>query len=315
MSKVRVALIGYGHLGKWHAQKAQALESSELVAIVDPSEKSRELARESFPDTRILGDLNEVIDEIDAGIVVTPTSYHFAVAKQLLENNKHVFCEKPVTATMEQAQELVALAKDKDIVFQVGHSERCHQFWEQISDYREIVDHASLVTVVRNSPFKGRAADVGVVEDLMIHDIDLVRMFCGDPQTVQAVGAKVITDKWDHAKAVLKYPNKMVTIENSRNDVKVERSIQFTGPKGILRVDLFELKAYVSNKFEDGKEQEIKEISYERRDHLLIEQEKFYDSILNGSDIFVSLDDGIKALRLVDLVNKALDSGEELSLS
>lgn len=314
MTKVKVALIGYGHLGKWHAQKAQALENSELIAIVDPSEKSREMAKESFPDTRIIADLDDVMSEIDAGLVVTPTSYHFGVAKQLLENNKHVFCEKPVTATMEEATELAKIAADKNIIFQVGHSERCHQFWEQISEYQEIVDEATIVNVVRNSPFKGRAADVGVVEDLMIHDIDLVRMFCGDPKTVEAFGAKLITDKWDHAKAILKYPNKLVTIENSRNDVKVERSIQFTGPKGVMRVDLFELKAYISNSFEAGKEQEIKEVSYERRDHLLIEQEKFYDSILNGADIFVSLEDGMKALNLVEAVNKALDTGTEVQI-
>jgi predicted dehydrogenase len=314
MTKVKVALIGYGHLGKWHAQKAQALENSELIAIVDPSEKSREMAKESFPDTRIIADLDDVMSEIDAGLVVTPTSYHFGVAKKLLENNKHVFCEKPVTATMEEATELAKIAADKNIIFQVGHSERCHQFWEQISEYQEIVDEATIVNVVRNSPFKGRAADVGVVEDLMIHDIDLVRMFCGDPKTVEAFGAKLITDKWDHAKAILKYPNKLVTIENSRNDVKVERSIQFTGPKGVMRVDLFELKAYISNSFEAGKEQEIKEVSYERRDHLLIEQEKFYDSILNGADIFVSLEDGMKALNLVEAVNKALDTGTEVQI-
>lgn len=314
MTKVRVALIGYGHLGKWHAQKAQALESSELVAIVDPSEKSREMAKENFPDTRIIADLDEIMSEIDAGLVVTPTSYHFNVAKKLLENDKHVFCEKPVTATMEEARELASIAIGREIVFQVGHSERCHQFWEQISEYQELVDEATIVNVVRNSPFKGRAADVGVVEDLMIHDIDLVRMFCGDPKSVEAYGAKLITDKWDHAKAILKYPNKLVTIENSRNDVKVERSIQFNGPKGVMRVDLFELKAYVSNSFEAGKEQEIKEISYERRDHLLIEQEKFYDSILNGKDIFVSLEDGMKALNLVEAVTKSLDTGNEVQI-
>jgi len=314
MTKVRVALIGYGHLGKWHAQKAQALETSELIAIVDPSENSREMAKESFSGIKIVASLSEIMDEIDAGLVVTPTSYHFSVAKELLENSKHVFCEKPVTATMKEAHELAEIAKNKDVIFQVGHSERCHQFWEQISEYKEIVDTATIVNVVRNSPFKGRAADVGVAEDLMIHDLDLVRMFCGDPKSVEAMGAKLITDKWDHAKAILKYDNQLVTIENSRNDVKVERSIQFTGPKGVLRVDLFELKAYVSNEFKAGEEQEIKEISYERRDHLLIEQEKFYNSIIDGSEVFVSLDDGMKALALVEAVNQALDSGKEVTL-
>lgn len=314
MTKVRVALIGYGHLGKWHAQKAQALESSELIAIVDPSEKSRELAKESFPGIKIIADINDILNEIDAGLVVTPTSYHFGVAKTLLQNDKHVFCEKPVTATMDEANELIKLAENKKVIFQVGHSERCHQFWEQIPHFSKIVESATMVNLVRNSPFKGRAADVGVAEDLMIHDIDLMRMFFGDPRSVEAYGAKLITDKWDHAKALFRYEGKLVTIENSRNDVKVERSIQFNGPNGVLRVDLFALKAYISDQFVAGKEQEIKEISYEKRDHLLIEQEKFYDSILNGTEIFVNLNDGVRALNLVDKVNESLETGVEVRI-
>lgn len=314
MNKVKVALIGYGHLGKWHAQKAQALETSELIAIVDPSEKSRELAKESFPDVKIVAELDEVMNEIDAGLVVTPTSYHAAVAQTLIENGKHVFCEKPVTVTTSGADNLIELAKNTELIVQVGHSERCHQIWELLDDYKKIIDEATVVNLVRNSPFKGRAADVGVVEDLMIHDLDLVRMFYGDPESVFAQGAKVLTSKWDYAKAILKYKNKMVTIENSRNDVKVERSIQFNAPKGVLRVDLFNLKAYVTDSFNLYMDQEIKEIDYEKRDHLLIEQEKFYDSILNGTDVFVTLQEGRDAVKLVEKVNESLDSGKEVQV-
>ncbi|EQC47577.1 Gfo/Idh/MocA family protein [Bacteriovorax sp. Seq25_V] len=314
MTKVKVALIGYGHLGKWHAQKAQSLDSSELIAIVDPSEASRALAAEAFPGVKVLASLDEVINEIDAGLIVTPTSYHFAVAKQLIAAKKHVFCEKPVTSTLEQALELQKDSQGKNLVIQVGHSERCHQFWEQLPEFSFAHKEAKLCTIQRTSPFKGRAADVGVVEDLMIHDIDLMRMFFGDPKSVKAVGAKVITKNYDHVKAIFDYGDKIVTIENSRVDVKVERSVQFTSDKGILKVDLFNLKALFSKNMTADADQVVEEVSYERRDHLLVEQEKFYNSILNGTDIFVPLQDGIDAVTIIDAVNKSLATGNEVSL-
>ncbi len=314
MKKVRVALIGYGHLGKWHAQKAQALESSELIAIVDPSEASRKLAAEAFPDVRVLASLDEVIEDIDAGLVVTPTTYHFDVALKLINSGKHLFCEKPVTSTLEQALKLKEAAAQKDLVIQIGHSERCHQFWEQLPSFDFAHKEAKLCTIQRTSPFKGRAADVGVVEDLMIHDIDLMRMFYGDPKSVKATGAKVITKNYDHVKAIFDYGDKLVTIENSRVDVKVERSVQFVSNSGILKVDLFGLKALYSKNMTSESDQVVEELSYERRDHLLVEQEKFYNSILNGAEIFVTLQDGIDAVAIIDAVNKSLESGQEVTL-
>jgi predicted dehydrogenase len=310
MAKVKVALIGYGHLGKWHAQKALDLENSELIAIVDPSEKSQALAKETYPDVPVVGQLSEVIDQIDAGLVVTPTSFHAKVCEQLLENNKHVFCEKPVTSTLKEAMILKEMAAGKNIVFQVGHSERCHQFWQRISEFKDIIDGSTIVNIVRNSPFKGRAADVGVVEDLMIHDIDLMRMFFGSPMSVKAYGAKVITDKWDHAMASFYYDQRVVHIENSRNDIKVQRSVQFNSPRGILHVDLLNLKVLWSKNIKSDEEQVINEESYERKDHLLIEQEYFYNSILNNSDVFVTLEDGIEAVSIIEKVNMSLKTNE-----
>ena len=310
MRKVRVALIGYGHLGKWHAQKAQQLDRSELVAIVDPSPKSQELAKEDFPGVAIVSSLHEIVEQIDAGLVVTPTSFHFDVCKELLENGKHIFCEKPVTSTLIQAQELLPLAKEKKVVFQVGHSERCHKVWSELEDYEKIIDTATVVNIVRTSPFKGRAADVGVVEDLMIHDIDLMRMFYGDPEDVVATGAKIMTSNWDYAKASFFYVDKVFHIENSRNDIKTERSIQFNGPHGVLRIDLLHSKLFVSKDISSDCEQVVTEREYEKRDHLLIEQEFFYDSILDNEDIFVTLEDGINAVNLIEKVNSSLESGE-----
>ena len=145
MSKVNVAVIGYGHLGKWHTQKAAGLENSNLVAIVEPFNK--EAAQADYPDVKIVDRINDVIDEIDAAIIVTPTSTHFELTKTLLENNKHVFCEKPLCSTHEQTKELEKYLGDR--VLQVGHSERCHQAWEKLKDKFKSISGKKTIKITR----------------------------------------------------------------------------------------------------------------------------------------------------------------------
>ncbi|WP_419172739.1 Gfo/Idh/MocA family protein [Halobacteriovorax sp.] len=314
MTKVKVASIGFGHLGQWHAQKAHQLDGCELIAIVEPYEPNQKKAQEKYPETKIVSDIKEVMKEIDAAVIATPTSYHYEIAKSLLENGKHVFCEKPVTVTVEEAKELKELASKAGVKLQVGHSERCHQVWERLEEFGEIVKNNSVATIVRNSPFKGRAADVGVVEDLMIHDLDLALMLFGKPKSIRAYGMKVLTDKFDHVKALLNYGHSVVTIENSRNDVKTERSVQLNSANGILRVDLLNNKVSYSKDIKSDSEQEIHEFDYEKRDHLYIEQEKFYNSITNNTEEFVTIDDGIAAMELIAAVNTSLNENKEVNL-
>ncbi|WP_412463419.1 Gfo/Idh/MocA family protein [Halobacteriovorax sp. RT-2-6] len=315
MSKVKVASIGYGHLGQWHAQKAYNLDNCELIAIVEPFAANQEKAKEKYPDIKVVSDIKEVIGEIDAAVIATPTSFHFEIAKFLLQEGKHVFCEKPVTVTVEEAKDLKIIASEKGVKLQVGHSERCHQVWERLEEFKDITANSSVATIVRNSPFKGRAADVGVVEDLMIHDLDLALMLFGKPKSIRAYGMKVLTDKFDHVKALLSYGDRLVTIENSRNDVKTERSVQINSAKGILRVDLLNNKASYSTDIKAGEEQVINEFDYEKRDHLLIEQERFYNSILNNTKEFVTIDDGIAAMELIAAVNESLEKNIEVELN
>ncbi len=301
MSKVNVAMIGYGHLGKWHAQKAFSL--ANLVAIVDPSEQARSVASKEYPSVKVVNSLSEVIDEVDAVLIVSPTKFHFEICKEVIKAGKHVFCEKPVTENLSQSLELLEMVEGKDIVFQVGHSERCHQAWEIISG-DIIVKEAKSVHIKRVSPFKGRASDVSVVEDLMIHDVDLALMFYGRPESVKAIGTKSVTDKLDYVRATLDYGALEVVVEDSRCDVEVERSIHFRSNHGEIKVDLFSNSITKASGFLDNGEQKIVKSDYEKRDHLYIEQEKFYKSILNKTKPFVSLEEGVNALRVLDEIVK-----------
>lgn len=315
MEKVRVAVMGFGHLGKWHTQKANQLESSELVAIIEPSPSHQEAAAKEYPGVKIVGNISEVINDIDAAIVVTPTSTHFACVENLLKNNKHVFCEKPLCSTYEQTQSLASLIGDR--VMQVGHSERCHQAWEKVGVKLKNIKSPKTIKINRFAPFKGRATDVDVVQDLMIHDIDLIHYLFGPIlKSVKASGQKIRTDHWDHVTAVFETVNNdKVIITSGRNHVFEERSFEVVSNSGTLYVDLFrnEIHEGIDTQFSSG--EYVQTEGYEKRDHLLVEQEKFYDSILNKSEVFVDYSAGKNAVLIVDKTLESLTTGSEVNIS
>lgn len=115
MEKVKVAIIGCGFLGKWHLEKAMNLAYSDVIAAVEPSEETRKNIQAKYVDLRTVSDIDEVMDEIEAGVVVTPTSHHFEMVKRLLEAGKHVFCEKPLTSNINEAKQLKQMLNEKKI--------------------------------------------------------------------------------------------------------------------------------------------------------------------------------------------------------
>lgn len=310
---VRVALLGHGFLGKWHAQKAQSLARAELTLIVEPDQtRHRELAQ-LYPHAQVVDSLEGHGPSFDAALVVTPTSFHFPLCEQLIQMGKHVFCEKPVTQTAEQARHLQRLLKEGQ-VFQVGHSERCHQIWEHAQVREWFQRDRWELDICRQSAFKGRATDVDVVQDLMIHDIDLLLWLVSErPLSVSARGFKIRTANWDHVVAQFHYASgKVATLRAGRNSAVEDRFVQCTQDKGQLHLDLLKNQAL----FARNDQIELETISYEKRDHLLIEQESFYRAILKGEAPMVSLSEGLEAVEYVEHVLKALEaSGKVMSLS
>lgn len=314
MKKVKVAVIGYGHLGKWHAQKTSQIENSELIAIVEPFDAGKKQAKENHPDIKIVSTLAEVINEIDAAVVVTPTSTHFEVVKELLENNKNVFCEKPLCSTIEEANGLAPLVKDS--LVQVGHSERCHQIWETLIPEIKKINSKKTIKIDRFASFKGRATDVDVVSDLMIHDIDLMlHLFGKKAVSVKSIGHKIRTDKWDHVTAHFELEDgSQVSITSGRNHVHEVRSLEVMSDEGCHYVDLFRNQYHfaTNDKFDD--DTFVKSSEYEKRDHLLLEQESFYNSILNSSSPMVTFEEGKNAVYLVSKVLESLECNSLIKL-
>jgi predicted dehydrogenase len=318
MKRIRVAVLGYGHLGKWHCQKVEAHhEVAEFVAIVEKFSNGQDLARQNHPKVKIVGDIKEVMAEIDAAIVVTPTSTHFELVKELLENNKHVFCEKPLCSNDQEGRALSELAKSKDVVLQVGHSERFHESWEILRSKFQSLKAPFTVRINRAAPFKGRATDVDVVQDLAIHDLDLLLyLFKQRPLKIKASGTKLRTNNWDHANIRLQLEEGCEAyIMVGRNHVKEMRDLEVVSAEGLTLVDLFNNKIHEAtyDKYADGSF--VREINYSKRDHLLKEHHHFYQSIIKNEPAIIGIKDGMNAVHLVDCALKSIVSGQEVAVT
>jgi len=231
-SKVKVAVLGTGSLGQHHARLYAELAKVGKVEFAGIFDINAETARKTAArfQTQVFDSFTAAAASADALNIVTPTSTHFEIAKQLLAQGKHVLVEKPMTDNTAQAAELVRLAQQKNCVLQVGHVER----FNPVFNYLETAaPEPHFIECLRLSPFPARSTDVGVVLDLMIHDLDVVLAFVKSPVTgVDAVGIPVLTKSEDIANARLRFANGCVAnLTASRVSVKRMREIRvFSGP-------------------------------------------------------------------------------------
>ena len=206
-SKTKVGVIGVGHLGKHHVQHFSNITDVDLQGIYDINhEVSERISREH--KTRSYSSLFELIERVDAVSIVTPTKDHKTIAKKCIEEGKHVFIEKPITQTVEEADELIELAKNKNIIIQVGHIERLNPALIPLKNY-DI--NPKFVEVQRLAPYMIRGSDIPVVLDLMIHDIDIVLSLIPSPITqIESTGVSIMTQSVDIANARISFENGVV---------------------------------------------------------------------------------------------------------
>ncbi len=318
MKKVRSCVVGYGHLGKWHVEKAlQLSEVNELKCIVESNPKVAEEIKVKYPNVKVVTSLDEIISEIDCAIVVTPTSTHFNVVHKLLTNEKHVFCEKPICTSSEEAKQLKKLADSKNLILQVGHSERFHQIWQKLREVMMNLKPPYTVRMNRVAAFKGRATDVDVIQDLMIHDIDLMLwLFSDHPNKVDSSGAKMRTKHWDQVTAHFSTPQgSHFYLTVGRNHVKEMRDLEIYGDFGTYYIDLFNLTYHfaTNNQFPDGAF--VQTESYQKQDHLLEEQKYFFQSVIEKKPAIVTAQDGVNACLYIESVLKSLDTHQPVNIA
>jgi len=299
VTPVRVGVIGVGHLGQHHARLYASLPGSTLVGIVDADmRRAKDIAERV--GTAVCDDVGVLLKQVDAVSIAAPTSAHHAVAKQCLEAGVHVLVEKPITVTPAEAQELIALARARKAVLQVGHVER---FNPVMLKARPSIRQPLLIECRRVSPFTGRSTDVDVVLDLMIHDLDMALSFQPGPVTdVRAVGAPVVSDKVDVAHAWVTFGSGCVaTLTASRVASSRAREMTVVQRDACVSLDYQSRQATI-RRFSAGSraagEQASEQIHGGDEEPLKLELEAFLHAVQTGSPPVVSGQDGEAALSL-----------------
>jgi predicted dehydrogenase len=297
--RTRIAVIGVGYLGRFHAQKYAQIADSQLVAVVDANADAAAKVGAEL-GVPALQDFRAILDQVDAVSLAVPTPLHHSIGRALLERGIHVLIEKPIATTVAEARELIDLAKTHRCVLQVGHLER---FNPAIVAAADRLRTPRFVESHRLAPFKQRGTDVSVVLDLMIHDIDLIQELVGTPiESIDAVGASVFSGEIDIVNARIRFKGGCVANTTaSRISLKQERKIRIFQDDAYLSVDLQQKILTVIRKkdaapVESPAQVSIEEESFEQGDALLAEIEAFLRSVRQGSAPVVSGEDGLRAL-------------------
>lgn len=308
MAQLGVGVIGTGHFGRYHALKTAAAERAVLVGVHDPdAARAGVVAAEA--GCPVLG-LDELIASSDAVIVAAPADAHFALARQALEAGRHVLVEKPIAATVEEAEILGRIARDRGLVLQVGHLER---FSAAHGAVAARMGKPLYLEAVRIAPFKPRGTDVSVILDLMIHDLDLVLALVAQPiESVDAVGAAVASAHDDIANARVRFVNGCVaTITASRISLKTERRMRIFSEAGYLAVDFAERRLSLVSRG-DGvrmpgfEEFGLQQTSWQDHDALAAEHAAFHAACLDGAPVLVDADAGRRALEAALAVSRSI---------
>ncbi|HEY3602175.1 MAG TPA: Gfo/Idh/MocA family oxidoreductase [Chthoniobacterales bacterium] len=233
MKNLRVGVVGVGHIGKNHARLYAEIDRAEFTAIYDTNTATASQVAAQY-GVRAASSLGEFAQLIDAASVATPTSSHFEVASLLLQNCKHLLIEKPIAENTAQASQLAALATERQLVLQVGHVER---FNPVLSALEARLTHPRFIEAHRLSPFPDRSTDIGVVLDLMIHDLEIISHLVRAPvQSIDAVGVPVLSQREDIANARIRFENGCVAnVTSSR-----------ISPERMRKIRVFQEDAYLS---------------------------------------------------------------------
>lgn len=306
-SKIPVGVVGVGYVGKFHAEKYAVSDKAELVAVADvdgtqAKQVGQKLGVAAYQDHR------ELLGRVRCVSVAVPTRFHFAVARDFLQDGIDVLVEKPIAATLEEGRKLVRLADEKKLILQVGHLER---FNPAIRRLEGVIREPKFVECHRLAPFVERGTDVDVVFDLMIHDIDVIAsLVSSSVKRVEAVGVPVLTDKPDIANARITFSNGCIAnVTSSRVSMKRERKIRFFQPDAYISIDYDQRRAQIFRKPPKGGEwQDIRAeiVEIKDGDALADEIDSFLESVQSRSRPLVSGEEGLKALEIATTISEQL---------
>ncbi len=327
MEKLKVGVIGVGHLGKLHTKMFSQIENCELVGVFDSDlEKSNAVAEEF--KTKSFSSISDLLHQTNAVSIAATTSAHFEIAMKALEFDNHIFIEKPITATIEEAEKLVELADKKNLNLQVGHIERFNPGLLAIESY---IKDPKFIQSDRLAPFNPRGTDVAVVLDLMIHDIDIIlSLIKSKVVDVVANGVEVVSDNIDIANARIEFENGAVAnVTASRISQKRMRKMRIFQKDNYLSLDFntgaseiynlippdHELPPTAMSIGEIGIGDKKKRLIFEQPDKVEVnalqyELQLFVNSVLEKTSPVVSGKDGLRALKVADMILQKINQSK-----
>jgi predicted dehydrogenase len=327
MSNLKVGVIGTGHLGRLHIRLFKEVKNCDLVGIYDKEPDKAKSCGKEF-EVKVFEQAEDLLKSVDAVSIVATTSAHYELAKRSLEAGKHVFIEKPITATIEEAEELVFLSDQKRLNLQVGHIERFNPALLSLEKYKL---NPRFIETDRLAQFNPRGTDVAVVLDLMIHDIDIIlSLVKSEVRKVNASGVAVVSDNIDIANARIEFENGAVA------NVTASRISQ----KKMRKMRIFQKDTYISLDFTTGasevyrlastdeklqepfisfgeigvgdkkrlvvyEQPELKEVNA-----LQYELQVFIDSVINNEKPVVTGADGLKALKVAEIIIREINKSQ-----
>jgi len=311
MHKIKCAVIGVGYLGRFHAQKYQLLENTELVAVCDVNKELCEAVSKELQVPAVF-DYTTLFGKVAAVSIAATTSEHYSIAKECLNNGIHVLIEKPITQTVEQAKELIQIASKNKLKLQVGHLERFNSARLELDAHLE---KPLFIESQRLAPFNPRGTDVNVVLDLMIHDIDLIQTIVKSPiVNIDAQGAPVLSKSIDIANARITFENHCIAnVTASRISFKTERKTRIFQANTYISID-FHNKQFAVFKKGDGEmfpgipEIIRHESVFEKGDALLEEIKAFINCIVNNTTPLVTGEEGCSALAVAEKITSLIDN-------
>lgn len=314
---LRIGVFGVGHLGKFHLNNWKEINDVIIEGFFDPEDKNAIPVIEKYKIRRF-ENAEELMDNCDAVDIVAPTPFHFQLCEMALRKGKHVFVEKPLTNTMEEARELVKLAKESNLKFQVGHVERFNPAFLSLD---KTALNPMFIEVHRLAQFNPRGTDVSVILDLMIHDIDIIlNIVKSNVSYISANGVAVMSDTPDIANVRIEFDNGCVAnLTSSRISLKKMRKMRLFQKDAYIGIDFLEKKTEVIKIDAPGdknvftfdietnhgtKTIAISNPAIEEVNAIKMELETFKDAILNNKETPVTVIDGFRAM---EVAHKILD--------
>ena len=312
MRKINVGVIGVGAMGYNHARVYYRLEEANLVAVSDVSERTLNKVCEKY-NAKGYSDYEDLLKdpEIEVVSVCVPTTHHHDVVMKAIEYGKHVLVEKPIAFSLEEAEEMIAAAKEKGVILGTGHVER---FNPAVQKAKELIENDVIGDVVsasakRVGPFPPRIKDVGVCIDLAIHDLDVMYyLFNEDVEQVYGTMSSILdkTDFEDHAEIMVSFTNATGILEVNWLTPYKRREIEITGTDGIISVDYIEQSIEVFGKI-------AQDITIQHEEPLKEELKSFLKAVDEGKDPVITGEDGLNALKMVIAASKSSRAHKPIS--